>query len=468
MAHLQVSSIDVAELTRQLGQWTRTHDTLAKSLADALVQLMDAGLLPAGSRLPSQRELAATLGTARGTVVTAYDLLLQQGYVTARQGSGFWVRSLSARGQSRMGARMFAFTSNSADWIDLSSGALPASSGVATAIGALGKTDLDPYLPTDGYFPMGLPNLRRQIAAYYTRDGLTTQPADVLVTSGAQQSVWLAASTFTGVGVTVLVEEPGYRGGLEAFAATGATVEGIRVVNGGIDVDLVRRLGPKAQVLYCQTSIHNPTGRSMAASARRELAEVINKYGILTIEDTVSRDLVLEGAMPAPVLTGLVDPELLITIGTASKLFWGGLRIGWVVGQEKHLRAILQCKRPIDLAASPLNQLITAHLLDSAPAARQERQFNLKRWLEATEAIVGEIFPDWTWERPHGGPGLWVETHLDAVALTETAKRVGVLLAPGPSFSSYRGLRSKLRLPIWHEADVLSEGLGAIARAHPH
>ncbi|MEA5052131.1 MAG: PLP-dependent aminotransferase family protein [Propionicimonas sp.] len=468
MAHLQVSSIDVAELTRQLGQWTRTHDTLARSLSDALVQLMDAGLLPAGSRLPSQRELAATLGTARGTVVSAYDFLQREGYVTARQGSGFWVRSDSARGRSRMGARMFAFTSNSADWIDLSSGALPASSGVAAAIAALGRNDLDPYLPTDGYFPMGLPGLRRQIAAHYTRDGLPTQPNEILVTSGAQQAVWLAAAAFAGVGVTVLVEEPGYRGGLEAFAATGATVEGIRVVNGGIDVDLVRQLGPRAQVLYCQTSIHNPTGATMASNARRELAEVINHYGILTVEDTVARDLVLAATAPAPVLAGLVDPELLVTIGTASKLFWGGLRIGWVVGTEKHLRAILQCKRPIDLAASPLNQLITAHLLDSAAQARRERQLSLAKSLEATEAIVHEIFPDWTWERPHGGSGLWVDTKLDAVALTETAKRVGVLLAPGPSFSSYRGLRSKLRLPIWHEADVLSEGLGAIAGAFPH
>ena len=462
MTHLSGSSIDVADLTRQLGRWTRPEGTLARALADGLAQLIEAGLLSAGSRLPSQRALSATLGTARGTVVAAYDLLQADGYLTARQGAGFWVRSTSARGRGWSDGRMFAFTSSD-DSIDLSSGALPASSGVAASIAALGRTDLEPYLPTDGYFPMGLPSLRREIAAHYTRDGLPTQPGEVLVTSGAQQAAWLAATTFAGAGVSVLVEEPGYRGGLEAFAATGAPLTGIRLLDGGIDVAHVRKMAPKAQVLYCQTGVHNPTGQTMAPATRRELAEVINRYGILTVEDTCSRDLVVDGASPAPTLAGLVDPDLLVSIGTASKLFWGGLRIGWIVSTEKHLRSALQPKRSIDLASSPLNQLITAHLLESAPAARSERRLSLTRSLETTGQIVNEVFPEWTWQRPYGGPGIWVDANTDTVALAEVAKRVGVLLAPGPGFSTYHGFRTMLRLPIWHDEDELREGLRLVA-----
>ena len=203
----------------------------------------------------------------------------------------------------------------------------------------------------------------------------------------------------------------------------------------------------------------------MDPTSRRQLADVINHHGLLTVEDTCSRDLVLTGNSPSPILAGLVDPDLLITIGSASKLFWGGLRVGWIIASKPNIFRLLQRKRTLDLATSPLNQILTGHLLENIEEARVERRVSLTRSLEQTEAVVTDIFPGWSWERPVGGAGIWIETYMDSVNLAETGKRIGVLLAAGTTFSSYDGLRTHLRLPIWHESDLLGDGLVALRGA---
>lgn len=463
---MSTSHINVSELTRLLGSWVRVDKPLSGALADALVELIDSALLPPGSRLPAQREVAKALGTARGTVVAAYETLETLGFLSARRGSGTWVRARSAHPKSHASGRLFSFTSAAAQIVDLSSGALPASSVVSKSVLALTQADLEPYLHTDGYFPAGLPVLRRQIAATFSREGVETLPDHILVTTGAQQATWLTASSYSGPGDIVLVEEPGYRGSLEAFAAAGAIVQGIRMDAGGIDVEHVRRAAIRgASLLYCQTGIHNPTGRSMDPTARRQLADVINHHGLLTVEDTCSRDLVFTGDSPSPILSGLVNPDLLITIGSASKLFWGGLRVGWIIASKPNIFRLVQRKRTLDLATSSLDQILTSHSLESIEDARVERRVSLTRSLAETETVVRDVFPDWSWERPVGGAGIWVETGMDSVNLAETGKRIGVLLAAGTTFSSYDGLRTHLRLPIWHESDLLGDGLVALKGA---
>ena len=92
----------------------------------------------------------------------------------------------------------------------------------------------------------------------------------------------------------------------------------------------------------------------------------------------------------------------------------------------------------------------------------------LNTHLSATEEAIRTHFPDWTWQAIKGGSGLWIDTHDDALALAETAKRAGVKLAPGPAFSPYDGHRSMLRLPVWHEAELLQRALHLTATAFRH
>ena len=452
--------MDSAELSRLLGVWTDADARLPDALAKTISDLVDHGFVPAGSTLPAQRELAQVLGVSRGTVTAALAMLESGGYVVSTRGSGTRVRSGRLGGGHRAGGRLFSFTNAPRDVVDLSSGALPASD-VTREVLSTGLDGLDAYLETDGYFPAGLPVLRQAIAEHLTRDGIPTRPAEILVTSGAQQATSLVIRSLLDPGDLVLTEDPSYRGALSALRAHGVRLEGVPLRDGGIDVGLVGRAAlRRPAALHCQTSVHNPTGQSMRRDVRAALAQIINRCGIPVIEDCCSYDLTLSGR-PTSTLTGLVAPELHVSCWTMSKLFWGGLRIGWVRADEARIRRLVELRKIDDLATSIVDQLYAVRLLRRAPDARRERHAMLAVHLASTECVLRDLVPSWTWHPIAGGSGLWVDTGTDAVAFVEQAKRARVRLAAGPSFSPHDGHRSMLRLPLWHDGAELRRGLGA-------
>ncbi|HEY0188122.1 MAG TPA: PLP-dependent aminotransferase family protein [Cellulomonas sp.] len=457
--------LGASDLSRLLGRWSSSDATLATSLADALVELIATGVLPAGARLPSQRALADALRVSRGTVTTAYEALDAAGHLATTHGSGSRVRS-TQRWHHDLSGRLFSFTDTPAGVLDLSTGALPAAPVTQEVLDRPLGDLVAPYLATDGYFPAGVPALRAAVAERFTQDGVPTTPDEILITSGAQEATWLAVSALAGAGDVVLTEEPTYRGALEAVRSAGARAVGLRSDDEGIDPDHLRRSAPRAAALYCQTSIHNPTGRSTPGPRRRALAQVIDAAGLLTVEDACSADLTLHGPPVAPTLAGLVDPDLLLTIGTASKLFWGGLRIGWLRAAPDRIAGLAELRKPIDLATPVVDQLLVVRLVQQSGTAREQRRAMLTGCLAATEQVLREAAPGWTWRPVDGGSGLWVDTHRDTVALAEVAKRSGFRLAPGPDFSVHGGQGTHLRLPVWHRPEQLRAAVLALgARA---
>lgn len=460
------------ELSTLLGRWSTGSGTLVEDLSAALTAAIDEGLLPAGVLLPPQRGLAAALGVSRGVVTSAYAVLEGRGYLVSVQGSGSRVTSAQGQVHARTGGRLLSFTRAPGDVIDLSTGALPASrvasdviagDGTGGGAGDVGGQARS-YLGTDGYFPAGLPVLRQAIADQLTRDGIPTGADQVLVTAGAQQATWLVITALVGSGDVVLVEEPTYRGALEVMRGQGAQVQGVRMRGGAIDAEQVRRAERRQPaLLYCQTAIHNPTGQTTTAAARRSLAEAVNGAGLVTVEDRSMSDLTLTGPAVLPSLAGQVDPELHLTIGSLSKLFWGGLRVGWVRAAPARIKALNEIRKPVDLGCSVIDQLLGVAMLQHTETARLERRTMLAAALASTEAELASALPHWTWEPIAGGSGLWVDTGADVVALTERAKRVGVELAPGPGFSAHGGQRTMLRLPVWHQQERLHEALALIA-----
>lgn len=456
------------ELSNLLGSWTTGTGTLVDDLVAALVDLMAAGLLPAGMGLPPQRGLAQALGVSRGVVTAAYGVLEGRGYVLSVQGSGSRVTSSGGAVHARTSGRMFSFTSVPAEVIDLSTGALPASRVASEVLGVGLGSMMAPYLATDGYFPAGLPLLRQALSEQLTRDGFPTRPQEVLVTSGAQQATWLTVTALVSAGDRVLVQEPTYRGSLEVLRERDARLETVPMERGRMAADLVERaIARGVRVAYCQTGIHNPTGRALALASRQAIAEGANRHGLVVIDDFATASL-LVGDRPVPSgLTGLVDPEQLVTIGSMSKLFWGGLRIGWVRASEDRIRGLVEVIKPVQMACSVYDQLVAVEMLRRTDEARAERRAMLTASLAATEDQLRSTFPQWSWDPIDGGSGLWVDVDEDAVALAERAKRVGVRLVPGPAFSAHGGQRTMLRLPVWHEPEVLALALDKLREVCP-
>ncbi len=447
---MPTTRMSVSALSRLLDGWMDTRPTLTESLEISLIELIESGFVPAGITLPPQRDLANSLGVSRGTVATALKDLEAGGYLVLVQGSGARVRSGRGRSQTLGEGRYFSLTNAPADVFDFSTGALPASKAAARILEER-IDDVTPYLDTDGYFPAGIPVLRQGIAEQLTREGIPTKPQQILVTSGAQQAMSLVLNYLASPGDLAIVEDPTYRGVLEALRTCNARAEGVPLTQGGIDVDLVRQsLRRKPRLLYCQTTIHNPSGQTMHPTRRRELAEVINASGLRTVEDCCYRDVTFHGDPPAG-LSALVNPDLLLMVGTFSKLFWGGLRIGWVRAEKPAIRALTQMRKTADIATPIIDQLYAFKMLSVTEEARTERREDLLAGLASSEKLLRKYRPSWTWKSVAGGTGLWVDTGIDTIKLTKDARQRGIKLSPGPTFSPHEGHRTMLRLPLWHQ-----------------
>ena len=457
--------VEVAMLCRLLGDWSDTARTLPDALAAAIGELIDASVLRDGAILPSQRALADALGVSRVTVAEAYDLLGAEDLVAARQGSGSRVRSRPGAGflgsSNTTEGRLASHTGHENHSIDLTSGALPGLAMVAETLDSLRAQDLGDLVAGDGYYPAGLPVLREAIAARYTRDGWPTDPDEVLVTGGAQQAVWLIAHTFVSSGDEVVVEEPTYRGSLEAFRACGARLLPVPIGPNGLDVSHLARLlaSRRPRLLYVQPTAHNPTGVSMQRADRLRLAELVRRHEVLTVEDACTADVVLDRSTRSSPWGSLLPDGPVLIVGTASKLFWGGLRVGWIRGSHSAVVRLTEARKAVDIAGPVLDQLVTARLLARADEALDLRHVQLTAALEQAGRVLAEVHPHWTWTPPSGGTGLWVDTGTDAVALAERGRRHGVRVVAGPTSSVFGGFGTHLRLPYWHPADQFREGL---------
>ncbi|WP_433341229.1 PLP-dependent aminotransferase family protein [Streptomyces sp. CA-253872] len=449
-------------VSRLLGDWRSEGVAVHVALRDALAELIDGAYLPAGQRMPGQRELAAALGVARGTVVRAYAELTEAGRLVARHGSGTYVRGTAAAAGRAGEGRLRSFDDRPVV-ADLSSGALPRSPLVADVMPDVGRLLAEGSPDDTGYHPAGLPALRSALADRFTARGLPTREDQILVTAGSQQAVWLVATALTGPGTLALVEDPSYRGALEALAGAGARVRGVPFGPSGLDLGLLEAAAPGARLLYVQSALHNPTGVHTSGERRQELAALADRHGLLLVDDQSQAELGWFRSEPLHGLERYADPERLLVLGTLSKLFWGGLRIGWVRGPRELVGRLAELRRGIDLGGPVAEQLAALVLLPHAARERERRRAFLATQYEETAALLHRLLPAWTWHTPAGGSGLWADTGGDAVALARRALARGIRLTPGPAFSPHGGHRGHVRLPVWQEGSRFAEAAGILA-----
>ena len=456
------------ELARLLGTWATPGQPAYAALATKVRLLVLDGRLPVGVRLPPERELAAALGRSRTTAASAYDLLRESGYAASRQGSGTWTTLPGDAGD----VPAWAPEPAPAGVVDL------ATRRRAPRLSCMRRTprrwtSCRATCRAPATTTAACPSLRERLADRFTARGLSTLPEQILITSGALQAVRLALSLYVGAGDRVLVEQPGYPGGLDIVADLGARG---RAGAGARRLGRPGRggAGGRGPADGSARGVPDPglpepdrraDGRGAAGRGRERLLD--GRTAAVIDESLV--ELSLEpGVMPTPfaAVTGLADSQPTVTVGSASKIFWGGLRVGWLRSDSVTIRRLAALRARQDLSSPILEQLACANLMDQLDDVRAYRVAELRERRDALVAGLGRDLPSWRFVVPGGGQVLWCELPTPSSgALAAAAADRGLRITPGSRFAADGTLESWVRLPYTRPVAELDDAVRELAAA---
>jgi len=454
--------LDVDLLARELGQWRTSSRSgpAYQGLADAIRLLIVDGRVPVGARLPSERALAESLHVSRTTVTAAYAQLRDDGYLLARQGA----RSTTALPLSSPPPR-----TPSIPTANLAAATLAAPAAVLARAFAESADAVTPYLGDIGIELRGLPPLREAIAERYCARGLPTDPDEIMVTTGALHAITLILATYTQPDDRVLVEQPTYHGGLAAMATRGLRPVPVAMTADGWELDAVeaamRQVAPA--LAYLIPDNHNPTGMTLPPAGRRRLAQAISDTRTRTIVDETVTDMWLDEPVPAPLAASMTTRhDLVLTVGSMSKSFWGGLRIGWIRAERASLATIAAIRPAMDMGTPIFEQLAAARLMAAQDEVLPERRELLRARRALLMELLAEHLPDWRPAVSSGGLSLWVRLPAPmSSALSAAASRMGLEIPPGPRFGVDGTLERFIRVPYTLPDDQLVESIALLARA---
>ena len=320
------------------------------------------------------------------------------------------------------------------------------------------------YAGGQGHLP-----LRERLAELMAAEGVEANPDDVVVTTGAQQALDLLGKIFIDPGDLIAVEAPAYVGALTAFGAYEPRYLQIDLDDEGMVVDqleeaLVR--GDRPTFVYTVPNFGNPAGVTMSRDRRERLVALCREASIPIIEDDPYGLLRFEGD-PLPCLRTM-DPENVIYLGTVSKVFSPGVRVGWALAEQSVIQRLILAKEAADLCGSSFTMLVT------------ERYFAGERWRRNLTAFVDiyrerrdamvealdEHFPaDASWTHPAGGFYVWatLPRWVDAQAMLAAAVEHRVAYVPGTAFYPDGRGTNQMRLAFCHPPeDRIREGIARL------
>ncbi|GLW99747.1 PLP-dependent aminotransferase family protein [Microtetraspora sp. NBRC 16547] len=433
-----------------------------KALAESVRALILDGRLAVRVRLPAERHLAEELGVSRTTVTTAYDRLREQGYLESRQGAGSWI---ALPDPAALGTEGPWIAPDDAGRIPLHCAAPPATPYLGDAIAAAGQA-YHRYALGMGYDPVGVAPLREAIARRYCERGLATRPEQIMVTAGAQHAIHLVMTLLVGPGDPVLVESPTFPHAIDVARLRGARLVPVGIQEDGWHLDLLAGAlrQSAARLAYVIPDFQNPTGHLMGDADRAALVAAARRHDTIVLNDETWTELALDDVGRRAPLASFDTDGRVISVGSASKLWWGGLRVGWIRATAALVRRLALSRASVDIAGAVFEQLVVTHLFDRLKESRADRCRSLRASRAAlVEALRAEL-PSWSFTPPPGGGSLWVRLGAPvATPLADAAAARGVRIAPGPWFGVDGTLERYVRIPFTQPPEVLVDAVHRIA-----
>lgn len=321
----------------------------------------------------------------------------------------------------------------------------------------------------------GDPELREQICEVMRPAGISAHPDDVTVTVGSQQALDLITRTFVDPGDVVLAEAPSYVTALGTFRAYEADVVHVEMDDDGLIPDRLRDAiastlasGRRIKFLYTIPSFHNPAGVTLTAERRREVLEICREYDVLIIEDDPYGLLGFDGDVPRAMRAD--DAERVIYVGSFSKTFAPGIRVGWALAPHAVREKLVLAAENSVLCPPTFNQLAVSGYLATHDWRSQIKSFRetYRERCEAMLAALSDLMPaDARWTHPTGGFYVWLTLpgELDTKAMLPRAVTNRVAYVPGTAFYADGFGSHSMRLSFCYPtADRIREGVRRLAQ----
>jgi 2-aminoadipate transaminase len=469
-----------------------SHIPIYLQIKESVRRLIQQGALSPGERLPSTRQLAETLGINRMTVDAAFSQLEADGLITSHVGRGTFVSRVSTVSGAAPRADEMDPEAVARFWAPLFVDHRSAAMSLPTMSSRSGSKTISfvPAAPGPELFPAiqfrrcadfvlkrrveeisrigtsdGLGSLKAYLSRWLTQNGTKTTDDEIIITTGCQQSMDLVRKILISPGDSLVMENPTYPGAVAAL--TQASVERLELPLQEDGADF-RSLGSllsahRCKLIYTVPNFQNPTGRTMSLEARRQLMTFAGQFRVPIIEDDVFGELRYSGPVH-PTLRSIA-PEMVIYIGSFSKMLTPGLRLGWIVAPRPVIRQLNMMKQSSDLHTNLLIQatmdefcrrdLLNRHM-------KKVRRIFMKRRDAMAEALHKHFPADARFTVPDGGLSMWVTLPHDCNTedLLRAAGERGVQFIPGSSFYFRLPLRNSLRLSFAAEPeDRIEDGI---------
>lgn len=479
----------------------KTSEPIYRQIVQQIQTLIDNGTLSTGSKLPPSRVFAAKIGVNRSTVYRAYEELWALGYVEGRPGS-----YLTVRERIPIAHELDDSTGGLVDWQNLTSAYLEDVVSEFSQYRPEGvkitkrecidfsRLQIDPrLLPVErfrksmnrtlyrdgehilNYFPYaGYQPLREYIAQRMRIHGVAASMDNVLITNGSQHALDLITRVFAGPGKTVAVEAPTYANMLPLLRCNGVNIVEVPMLSDGADLEVLETVLQSQDIsfFYTMPNFQNPTGITTDQAHRERLLEISMKYRVPIVEDGFEEEMKYFGKVALPVKSMDTD-QIVIYVGTFSKVLMAGVRIGWIVAEKPCTDRLLAVKRFADIASNSLSQAAVYDFCIEGLYDLHIRKLHrvFRRRMQALQKAVSEyinpIYLECT--RPAGGylawgslPGEYIETG----RIRNIFENYGVIVSYGNYYFARRPPNSGFRLSIsMLDEDTIYEGVRRLGDA---
>ena len=444
-------------------------------------ELIEKGDLKPGDKAPSLRKLSKQLGVSIATVTQSYVNLEDQGVLTAKPQSGFYVNDLASQitdiaksaskpcqaRRVRFGELFEEVFSNANNPRITPFGTsspsmefMPVKSLTRATRSIIGRY---PQKSMDYLFPPGDRKLREQIAQHYAQTHTRVSANDIIITSGATEALSISLRTVAKRGDIIAVESPTYFAVLRMIEQMGMLAVEIETDPvTGLDLDALEEAFDTMDIkaVLASPSTSNPLGSQMPEEKKRELVNLMAERDIPLIEDDVYGSVYFSDKAPRPAKSYDLN-NLVLSCSSFSKTLAPGYRVGWVIAGRYH-KKFLQYKQAWSSATSSLSQLALAEFLSSGQYERHlvRLRIAMREQVDKGRYMIARNFPEGTRvSHPHGGNVLWIEMPqgCDCIDIFNKAREHHIAVTPGILFSATRRYRNFLRINCgnpWNEANV--------------